>query len=133
MHLGSVFAGVELVLGGTFAVPIGIMTLVFITGDTVTGSPIAAVFTFLPILISALLTVISLRLMKSRTHPSAAGNRQQSVRISLCLPNTSPLCGMYSIYHRRSDSNTILPDSSSGLDDNYPTSNNNGLIGIAGC
>lgn len=76
---GYVFAGVELVLGGTLAAPIGIMTLVFMTGDTVTVSPIAAVFTFLPILISALLAVTYLRSMASRTRPSADGDRQQSV------------------------------------------------------
>lgn len=76
---GYVFAGIELVLGGTLAAPIGLMTLVFMTGDTVTVSPIAAVFTFLPILVSALLAVTYLRSMESQTHPSADGNRQQSV------------------------------------------------------
>lgn len=75
---GYVFAGVELVLGGTLAVPIGIMTLVFMTGDTVTISPIAAVFTFLPILVSALLAITYLRSMESKTHPSADGDRQKS-------------------------------------------------------
>lgn len=68
---GYVFAGVELVLGGTLAAPIGIMTLVFLMGDTVTVSPVAAVLTLLPILVSALLAVTYLRSMESRTSPSA--------------------------------------------------------------
>ena len=75
---GYVFAGVELVLGATLAAPIGIMTLVFMTGDTVTVSPIAAVFTFLPILGSALLAVTYLRSMGQRTQQSAAGDRQRT-------------------------------------------------------
>ena len=75
---GYVFAGVELVLGGTLAAPIGIMTIVFMTGDTVTISPVAAVFTFLPILVSAVLAVTYLRSMESRPHPSADGNGQQA-------------------------------------------------------
>lgn len=76
---GYVFAGVVLVLGAVLAAPIGIMTLVLMTGETVTVSPIAAVFTFLPILISALLAVTYLRSMELRPRPSAEGERQQSV------------------------------------------------------
>lgn len=73
---GYVFAGVELVLGGTLAAPISVMTLVFMTGDTVTVSPIAAVFTLLPILVSALLAVTYLSSMESRIHPSAGESEQ---------------------------------------------------------
>jgi hypothetical protein len=74
---GYVFAGVELVLGATLAAPIGMMTLVFMTGDTVTVSPIAAAFTFLPILVSALLAVTYLRLMGQRTQQSTGGDHQK--------------------------------------------------------
>ncbi|MDS0473628.1 hypothetical protein [Natrinema sp. 1APR25-10V2] len=73
---GYVFAGIELVLGATLAAPIAIMTLVFMTGDTVSVSPIAAVFTFLPDLVSALLAVTYLRSMRDRTRSSADENRQ---------------------------------------------------------
>ncbi|TYL39957.1 hypothetical protein CV102_06745 [Natronococcus pandeyae] len=76
---GYVFAGVVLVLGATLAAPISIMTLVFMMGDTVSVSPIAAVFTFLPVLVSALLAVTYLRSMGSRTHPTADENRKQSI------------------------------------------------------
>ncbi|ELZ32407.1 hypothetical protein C474_06277 [Halogeometricum pallidum JCM 14848] len=75
---GYVFAGIELVLGGTLAAPIGVMTVVFLTGDTVTVSPLAAGLTFLPILVSALLAVTYLRSMERQTHPSADDIPQRS-------------------------------------------------------
>ena len=76
---GYVFAGVELVFGAALAAPIGIMTLVFASGETVSISPIVATFTFLPILVSAILAVAYLRSMERPTRPSADENRQQVV------------------------------------------------------
>ena len=73
---GYVFAGVELVLGAALAAPIGIMTLVFMRGDTVSVGPVVAVFTFLPILVSALLAVTYLLSMESPTSPSLDENRR---------------------------------------------------------
>jgi hypothetical protein len=73
---GYVFAGIELVLGGTLAAPIGIMTLVLMTGDTVTVSPVAAILTFVPIIASALLAVTYLGSMENRTRPAADVTRQ---------------------------------------------------------
>jgi hypothetical protein len=66
---GFVLTGVVLILGATLAAPIGIMTLVLATGETVTVSPIAAFFTFLPISVSVLLAVMYLRSMAPRTQP----------------------------------------------------------------
>ena len=60
---GYVLAGVVLILGATLAAPIGLMTLVLLTGETVTVSPVAAFFTFLPIVVSALLAVTYVRAM----------------------------------------------------------------------
>jgi hypothetical protein len=54
---GYVLAGVVLVLGAVLASSISAMTLVLATGETVTVSPVAAVFTFLPVLVSAVLAV----------------------------------------------------------------------------
>jgi len=77
---GYVFAGVVLVLGATLAAPIGIMTLVFVAGDTVTISPVAALFTFLPIVVAAVLAVGYLRSMEGRTRASAESDHHQSAR-----------------------------------------------------
>lgn len=60
---GYVLAGVVLILGAMLAAPIGLMTLVLLTGETVTVSPVAAFFTFLPIVFSALLAVTYVRSM----------------------------------------------------------------------
>lgn len=60
---GYVLTGVVLILGATLAAPIGIMTVVLMTGETVTVSPIAAFFTFLPIGGSAFLAVMYLHSM----------------------------------------------------------------------
>jgi hypothetical protein len=76
---GYVFAGIELVLGATLAAPIGIMTIVFMAGDTVTISPVAAFFTFLPILVSTFLAITYLRSMGRRPEPSAESDRGHSV------------------------------------------------------
>ncbi len=54
---GYVLAGVALVLGATLAASISATTLVLLSGETVTVSPVAAVFTFLPVLVSAVLAV----------------------------------------------------------------------------
>jgi hypothetical protein len=54
---GYLLAGVALVLGATLAVSISATTLVLLGGETVTVSPVAAVFTFLPVLVSAVLAV----------------------------------------------------------------------------
>jgi hypothetical protein len=63
---GYVLAGVVLVLGATLAAPIGAMTLVFMTGETVTVSPVAAALTFLPILVSTVLAVTYVFSMEGR-------------------------------------------------------------------
>ena len=76
---GYVFAGIELVLGATLAAPIGLMTLVLLTGDAVTVSPVAAFFTFLPILVSAVLAVAYLRAMGRGSESSAESDRGHSV------------------------------------------------------
>lgn len=75
---GYVFAGVVLMLGATLAAPIGIMTIAFMAGETVTISPIAAFFTFLPIAISALLAVTYVLSMKGPARSSPDGDRYQS-------------------------------------------------------
>jgi hypothetical protein len=75
---GYVFVGIELVLGATLAAPIGFMTLVFMAGDTVTISPVAAFFTTLPILMSALLAVAYLRSMGRRSKRSSEDTHRQS-------------------------------------------------------
>jgi hypothetical protein len=54
---GYVLAGVALVLGATLAASISATTVVLLTGETITVSPVAAVFTFLPVLVSAVLAV----------------------------------------------------------------------------
>lgn len=72
---GYVFAGVVLVLGATLAAPIGVTTLVFMAGNTVTISPIAAIFTFLPIVVSALLAVTYISSMEGRKHSPTGGDR----------------------------------------------------------
>ena len=54
---GYVLAGVTLVLGAVLAASISAMTLVLMTGETVTVSPVTAVFTFLPVVVSAVLAV----------------------------------------------------------------------------
>ncbi|MCU4717455.1 hypothetical protein [Halapricum hydrolyticum] len=75
---GYVFAGVVLVLGATLAAPIGVMTLVLMAGETVSISPIAALFTFLPIVVSALLAVTYLYSMEGQTHLPPDGDGRQS-------------------------------------------------------
>jgi len=54
---GYLLAGVALVLGATLAASISATTVVLLTGETITVSPVAAVFTFLPVLVSAVLAV----------------------------------------------------------------------------
>jgi hypothetical protein len=67
-----------LILGATLAAPIGTMTLVLMTGETVTVCPIAASFTFLPIVVSALLAVTYLHSMKSKKGSLEEGSRLDS-------------------------------------------------------
>lgn len=74
---GYVLAGVVLVLGATLAAPVGLMTLLFLAGDTVTVSPVAAAFTVLPLVVSTLLAVTYLRAMGGRGR-SPAGDGHQS-------------------------------------------------------
>jgi hypothetical protein len=74
---GYVLTGVVLILGATLAAPIGIMTLVLMTGETVAVSPIAGFFTFLPIVVSAVLAVMYLRSM-GRAQPPRDEYRSQS-------------------------------------------------------
>ena len=76
---GYVFAGVMLVLGATLAAPIALMTIWFIIDGTVTISPIAAVFTFLPIAVSVLLAVTYIASMKRRADSPPDADRYQSV------------------------------------------------------
>jgi len=54
---GYLLGGVALVLGAVLASSISAMTLALIGGETITVSPVAAVFTFLPVLVSAVLAV----------------------------------------------------------------------------
>jgi hypothetical protein len=54
------------------------MTIVFMAGGTVTISPVAALFTFLPILVSTLLAVTYLRSMGRRPE-STESDRGHSV------------------------------------------------------
>lgn len=74
---GDTVAGVVLVLGATLAAPIGLTTLLLLTGDTVTVSPAAAFFTFLPIVVSAALAVKYVLSMESGDRRSTAdGDRR---------------------------------------------------------
>jgi hypothetical protein len=75
---GYVFAGVVLVLGATLAAPISVMTLVLMTGDSVTVSPVAAVFTFLPVVVSAALAVTYVRSMEQGRRLSTGDDRRQA-------------------------------------------------------
>ncbi|MFC7225925.1 hypothetical protein N0B31_00805 [Salinirubellus salinus] len=75
---GYVLAGVVLILGATLAAPIGLMTLVLLTGETVTVSPVAAFFTFLPIVVSALLAVAYVRSMSGSGGIPGDGEGAQS-------------------------------------------------------
>ncbi|MFC6976021.1 hypothetical protein ACFQL1_17095 [Halomicroarcula sp. GCM10025709] len=75
---GYVFAGVVLVLGATLASPIGVMTLVLMAGDTVTVSPVAASFSFLPIAVSAVLAVQYLRSMRPEPQRPTDTDTQRS-------------------------------------------------------
>lgn len=76
---GYTVAGVVLVLGATLATPIGLMTLLFMAGNTVTVSPVAALFTFLPIAVSVVLAVKYVLSMESGKGRSATdGDRRQS-------------------------------------------------------
>lgn len=52
---GALLAGVMLVFGATVGVSITAMTLTILSGDAITVSPVAAVFTFLPVLLAAVL------------------------------------------------------------------------------
>jgi hypothetical protein len=54
---GYLLGGVALVLGAVLASSISAMTLVLMAGEAITVSPVAAVFTFLPVLVSAVLAV----------------------------------------------------------------------------
>lgn len=75
---GYVFAGVVLVLGATLAAPISVMTLVLMAGDAVTVSPIAAVFTFLPVVVSAGLAVKYVLSIDQSRRPAFGGDRRQT-------------------------------------------------------
>jgi hypothetical protein len=73
---GYVFAGVVLVLGATLAAPISVMTLVLLAGDTVTVSPVAALLTFLPVVVAAVLAVTYVRSMdETRRSPTSRERR----------------------------------------------------------
>lgn len=74
---GYVLTGVVLILGATLAAPIGIMTLVLMTGETVTVSPVAVFFTFLPIVVSTVLALMYLRSMAEREQPPKDDHRHQ--------------------------------------------------------
>lgn len=73
---GYVLAGVVLVLGAVLASSISAMTLVLVSGETVTVSPVAAVFTFLPALVSAALAV---RYVASMDGPERQGPTEGTV------------------------------------------------------
>jgi len=75
---GYVLAGVVSVLGATLAAPVGIATLVLVTGDDVTVSPVAALFTFLPLVASVTLAAVYLRSVRDRARPSADADGRQS-------------------------------------------------------
>jgi uncharacterized membrane protein YqhA len=75
---GYVLTGVLLVLGAMLAAPVGLMTLVLVGGETVTVTPIATVFTLLPVAVSTLLAVLYLRSMAERGQHSGDESRFQS-------------------------------------------------------
>jgi hypothetical protein len=68
---GPLVAGVMLVFGATVGVSITAMTLTIAAGDAITLSPVAAVFTFLPVLLAA---VLAWRYLGS-LRPSGPGGR----------------------------------------------------------
>lgn len=74
---GYVFAGVVLVLGATLAASISAATVVFALGDAVTITPVAAVFTFLPVAVAAVLAVRYVLAMDGG-RPPAGGEPRQS-------------------------------------------------------
>ena len=76
---GFVFAGVVLVLGATLGASIASMTLVLGRGDAVTVSPVAAFFSYLPVLVAAVLAVTYVFSMKRERQLSAnEGDRQSA-------------------------------------------------------
>lgn len=75
---GFVFAGVVLVLGATLAASISSMTLVLGGGDAVTVSPVAAFFSFMPVIVAAVLAVKYVLSMKSEGQSSAGDHRRQT-------------------------------------------------------
>jgi hypothetical protein len=75
---GYVFAGVMLVLGATLAASISAATVVFALGDAVTITPVAAVFTFLPVAVAAVLAVRYVLAMDGGRSPAGGEPRQSA-------------------------------------------------------
>ena len=75
---GYVLAGVVLVLGTMLSVPISLMTLVLMTGDAITVTPVAAFFSFLPPILAGGLAVTYLRAMGGRRGGPTSEGRGQS-------------------------------------------------------
>ena len=75
---GYVFTGVVLVLGTMLSVPISLMTLVLMTGDAVTVTPTAALFSFLPPILAGGLAVTYLRAMGRRRDGPTSEDRRHS-------------------------------------------------------
>jgi hypothetical protein len=75
---GGALVVVGLGLGATLAAPVGLTTPVLMSGSAITVSPVAAAFTFLPIVVSALLAVTYVFSMGGRRRPPVDEDRQQS-------------------------------------------------------
>lgn len=75
---GYVFAGVVLVLGATLSVPISLMTLGLMGGDSITVTPVAALFSFLPPILAGVLAVKYIRSIEERREPPTSEGRGQS-------------------------------------------------------
>lgn len=74
---GFVFAGVVLILGATLGASISLMTLVLGGGDAVTVSPVAAFFSFMPVILATVLAVKYVHSMNGeRQSPSDDHPRQ---------------------------------------------------------
>jgi len=70
---GYLLAGVALVLGAVLAASISAMTVALMTGERITVSPAATVFTFLPVLVSTVLAVRYVASMGGHEREGAAG------------------------------------------------------------
>lgn len=75
---GYVLAGVVLVFGAMLSVSISAMTLVLVSGDAITVTPVAALFSVLPVVVAAVLAVKYVLTIDGRGSPPADHEDRQT-------------------------------------------------------